>query len=497
LSTKPLSKRTKIVCTIGPASENEDTLKGMIEAGMDVVRLNFSHGTYESHAAIIARVRHLSEESKRPIAIMGDLRGPRIRIGEIAGGSVELADGQPYILTTRQIVGDARQAMVSYPGLPGDLSVGNRLLIDDGDIELAVERIEGPDIYCRVRDGGPLLSYKGINLPGISLQLKSPTEKDVQDVHFAVEQQLDFLALSFVQSADDVCRLKTLLAGLGAAIPVIAKIEKGGALSDLDAIIAEAYGIMVARGDLALEMSMAEVPIAQKTIISRCRALAVPVITATQMLESMVHEPRPTRAEASDVANAVLDGTDALMLSAETATGQHPVQAVATMAAIAARAEEAWRAGQVVCRQELPPQHSIDDTISYLSCLAARNLGAAAIFTHTVSGATARRVCRHRPMVPIIALTPEQSTLRRLSLSWGVRPFPVPKMEDTAEMGRVALAMAQQLGLAGPGEPIVITSGIPLGIPGSTNLLKVQIIPPADDRPLCNFPSEPPRHQVN
>jgi pyruvate kinase len=468
-------KRTKIVCTIGPASEEPETLKGMIAAGMDVARLNFSHGSYESHAAVIARLRRLSRELERPIAIMGDLRGPRIRIGEMKPG-VELAQGQPYVLTTREITGDEQQAPVSYTGLPGDLSVGDVLLIDDGDIELVVERIAAPDIYCCVRDGGPLVSHKGINLPGISLSLHALTEKDLQDVQFAVEQQLDFLALSFVQSADDVKRLKSVLAGAGADIPIIAKIEKSGALSDLDAIVSEAYGVMVARGDLALEMSMAEVPIAQKTIIDKCRAAAVPVITATQMLESMIEEPHPTRAEATDVANAVFDGTDALMLSAETAVGHHPVQVVSTMAAIAARAEEAWRKEEVRQKEPLLPQHSVDDTIGCLSCLAAKNLEAAAIVTHTTSGSTARRVCRHRPLTPILALTPRPATCNRLCLSWGVRPLLVPEMQGE-EIGQLALSKARELRLAGPGDLVVITAGIPLGVPGTTNTLKVQALP--------------------
>lgn len=475
-------KRTKIVCTIGPASEKPGTLRDMILAGMDVARLNFSHGSYEHHAEVVARLRGLSREMERPVAILGDLRGPRIRVGEMKPG-VELTCGQDYVLTTRKIVGDEHQAPVSYQGLPGDLSIGDLLLIDDGDIEMRVERISGPDIFCCVCDGGPLISNKGINLPGITLSLPSLTEKDLQDVQFAVEQQLDFLALSFVQSAADVRGLRATLGKAGADIPIIAKIEKRSALSDLEAIICEAYGVMIARGDLALEMSMAEVPIAQKVIIDKCRAAATPVITATQMLESMVENPLPTRAEATDVANAVFDGTDALMLSAETAVGQYPVQTVGTMAAIAARAESAWLKGEVGRIEPLLPQQSVDDTIGYLSCLAAQNLKAAAIVTSTTSGSTARRVCRHRPLMPILALTPHRITYNRLCLSWGIRQLLVPEVQNVEDLGRLALDTICKLRLAEPGDRLVVTTGVPIGVSGTTNMLKVQTVPGESESP--------------
>jgi pyruvate kinase len=468
------TKRTKIVATIGPASRSPDVLRRVILAGLDVVRLNFSHGDYEAHAAVIECVRQLSHDLDVPVAILGDLRGPRIRVGEIEGGEVELATGKAVVLTPEPVPGTARRVSVSFPGLAGDLKPGDRLLVDDGDVELRVEKLDADgDIHCRVVEGGSLSSRRGINLPGIRVSLPSVTEKDEQDVAFAVEQGIDFLALSFVQSAADVRSLKQRLAHLGADIPVIAKIEKKGALDDIDAIIEEVYGVMIARGDLALEMSFQEVPVAQKRIIAKCRAAAVPVITATQMLESMMKETHPTRAEATDVANAVFDGTDALMLSGETAIGQYPVESIATMATIAARAEAAWLSGDVAELPDLSPGSSIDSTIAYLSHVAARHLKVAAIVTYTQSGSTARRLCRHRPHAPILALTPYPTTRRRLALSWGVWPVLSDEIHDTNEVSIYAVERAKHCGLVHTGDAVVITAGTPLGVPGNTNLLKV------------------------
>lgn len=471
-------KRTKIVATIGPASQSRDVLRRMILSGLDVVRLNFSHGDHETHASVIESVRALSDELDVPIAIMGDLRGPRIRVGEIEGDVIGLAPGQELVLTPDVVLGNTQRVSISFPGLAGDLKSGDRLLVDDGDVELQVEKLsESGEIYCRVEQGGTLSSRRGINLPGIRVSLPSVTDKDERDVAFAVEQGVDFLALSFVQSAADVRHLKQLLTGLDADIPVIAKIEKGSALNDIDAIIEEAYGVMVARGDLALEMSFQEVPVAQKRIIAICRAAGVPVITATQMLESMMTETHPTRAEATDVANAIFDGTDALMLSGETAIGQHPIESVATMATIAIRAEAAWLSGEVTEPPNLSPAPSADSTIAYLSHMAARQLEAAAIVTYTQSGSTARRVCRHRPWVPILALTPEPAIRRRLALSWGVWPFLSEKIYDVTEVSDHAVEHAQRCGLAQPGDDLIITAGTPFGVPGNTNLLKVERVP--------------------
>lgn len=469
------SKRTKIVATVGPASQSRDVLRRMILAGLDVVRLNFSHGDYESHAAVIKHVRELSHELDVPVAVLGDLRGPRIRVGEIEGGTINLALGQRLVLTPGPVLGNTRRVSISFSGLAGDLKVGERLLVDDGGVELQVERLEtSGDIHCSVVKGGDLSSRRGINLPGIRVSLPSVTEKDERDVAFAVEQGIDFLALSFVQSAADVRSLKALLTRQGTDIPVIAKIEKKGALDDIDTIIEEAYGVMVARGDLALEMSFQEVPVAQKRIIAKCRVAAVPVITATQMLESMMTETHPTRAEATDVANAVFDGTDALMLSGETAVGQYPVESVATMATIAARAEAAWLKHEVAELPELPPASSIGSTIAFLSHVAARHLKVAAVVTYTQSGSTARRVCRHRPRVPILALTSQPAIRRQLALSWGVWPVISGEIRNVAEVSAHAIEQVRRCELARPGDTIVITAGTPFGVPGNTNLLKVE-----------------------
>lgn len=450
----------------------------MILAGLDVVRLNFSHGDQSAHISMIQRVRDLSHELDVPVAILGDLRGPRIRVGEIEGGTIDLTAGQELLLTPEPLLGNPQRVSVSFPGLAGDLKPADLLLVDDGDVKLEVIRLEANgNIQCRVIEGGTLSSRRGINLPGIHVSLPALTEKDERDVAFAVEQGLDFLALSFVQSADDVRSLKALLARLGGEIPIIAKIEKEGALDDIDAIIQEAYGVMIARGDLALEMSFQEVPVAQKRIIAKCRSAAAPVITATQMLESMMTDTHPTRAEATDVANAIFDGTDALMLSGETAIGKHPIESVATMATIAARAEAAWLRHEVAGLPDLPPASSIDSTIAYLSHVAARHLKVATIVTYTQSGTTARRVCRHRPDAPILALTPEPVTRRRLALSWGVWPVLGKEIQDVDQVIEYAVEQTRRCGLAQAGDAIVITAGLPLGVCGNTNLLKVEQVP--------------------
>jgi pyruvate kinase len=468
-------KRTKIVATVGPASCEPDVLRRMILAGMDVARLNFSHGDHDSHAAVIHHVRELSDQLGVPVAILGDLRGPRVRVGEIQGGHVCLTTGRTITLTPETVTGDTQRMSISFTGLAADLKPGDTLLIDDGDVVLAVQEISSNrDIRCTIVEGGAVSSRRGINLPGIHVSLPSLTDKDKEDVSFAVEQGIDFLALSFVQSADDVSGLNELLRERGADIAVIAKIEKKGALDDIDAVIREAYGVMVARGDLALEMSFQEVPVAQKRIIARCRAAASPVITATQMLESMIERDHPTRAEATDVANAVFDGTDALMLSGETAMGRYPVESVATMATIAARAEAAWVNGEVPRPAELAAPCDVDSTIARLGHVAACDLRASAIVTYTQSGSTARRLCRHRPPAPILALTPCAITRWRLALSWGVAPVLCDPIHDLSQVSNRAIKEAQRSGLGHPGDSVVVMAGSPLGVPGSTNLLKVE-----------------------
>lgn len=450
-------------------------MRKMILAGLDVVRFNFSHSTPEYLDPLVKTVRKLSDELNVPIAILGDLRGPRIRVGEIEGGTVFLATGQTIVLTPQTVVGNSERISISFPHLARDVKIGSRLLLDDGDIELIVEKIDDSgEITGFVNQGGMLSSNRGVNLPGQRVSLPAVTQKDLADVDFAIEHGFDFLALSFVQSADDVRRLKDYLVQKGAAIPIIAKIEKQGGLDDIETIVQEAYGIMVARGDLALEMSIQEVPVAQKQIIDICRQTATPVITATQMLESMVHQNKPTRAEATDVANAILDGTDALMLSGETAIGKHPVQTVATMSAIAIRTETAWLKGELTGPVAIKSPKEIDAAVAHASHLVAEFLNARAIITYTTTGSTALRVARYRSPVPILALSSYPATRCRLALSWGVESALVEKMERTADMVKVALQQVQSCYMGVPGDIVVITAGTPYGIGGRTNLLKVE-----------------------
>ncbi len=468
-------KRTKIVATLGPASSDRTTLKAMIEAGLNVVRLNFSHGTQESHAEVIQMVRTLSAETGQAVAIIGDLRGPRIRVGEIEEGQVLLETDQRFTLTPEDCLGNAEKATVSYGKLARDLKPDDHLLLDDGNIHLRVARLTPDDkIECVVVHGGLLSSRRGLNTPGIYLSLPAITQKDLHDIDFAIQQEIDFLALSFVQASSDIQTLKTILAAKSSDIPVIAKIEMSEAVENIENIVTEADGIMVARGDMALEMSFQEIPIAQKRIIAICRQQAVPVITATQMLESMVQANKPTRAEVTDVANAVFDGTDALMLSGETAIGQYPVETVQTMSRIALRAEQAWIDQEVVHLPEIPLRETVGDIISYNSQVAAQNLNVAAIVTYTRSGGTARRTSRFRPRAPIVVLTPKTKTRNQLALSWGVTTVLVDNMLETDSMTQHAVKITRSLGIAQPGEHIIITAGNPSGPPGNTNLLTIE-----------------------
>jgi pyruvate kinase len=471
-------KRTKIVATLGPASANEEVVRQMILAGLDVVRINFSHSPAGWIDSVLALVRGLSEELNVPVAIMGDLRGPRIRVGEIEGGSIELKAGQKIILTPQPVVGNKDQISVSFSQLAGDVRVNNLILLDDGNLELKVEEIKGDgSVLCRVIQGGWLSSHRGVNLPGLRVSLPSITKKDFADIDFAIEHKFDFLALSFVQSADDVRQLNTYLASEGATIPVIAKIEKKGALDDIEAIVREAYGVMVARGDLALEMSIQDVPIAQKRIIAVCRQAAVPVITATQMMESMIEQHKPTRAEATDVANAIMDGTDALMLSGETAIGKYPAETIAVMSAIAARTEQAWLSAELPNPPALAAYHDIDANIAYAGHLVAQATTAKAIVIYTTTGDTARRVACHRPTIPLLALTSHSENRRRLALTWGVESELTENILNTKHMVELAFEHTLHYGLAAPGDIIVITAGTPYGVAGRTNMLKVEQIP--------------------
>ena len=471
-------KRAKIVATLGPASDSEQVLRDMIRAGLNVVRINFSHAKPEATLATIGRVRAAADALGVPIALMGDLRGPRIRVGEMKDGQIEIPTGGSVVLTAEPVIGTPGRISVSFAGLAGDVRLGERVLLDDGNLILAVEAVNAAgEISCLVTRGGTLSSRRGINLPGQRVSLPALTEKDLIDVDFAVAHGLDFLALSFVQCAADIRLLKEQLKERNADIPIIAKIETKAALDDIEEIADEAFGVMVARGDLALELSAQDVPIAQKRIIAACRRRARPVITATQMLESMTNSPKPTRAEAADVANAVFDGTDALMLSGESAIGKYPVEAIATMSAIAHRAEQAWMNGEIPPPPDLPLSGSMEDVVAHAATMMSQSLRTSATVAYTMSGSTPRRVASHRPPSPILALCTDPAIRRRLALTWGVESALVERIRGTAHMAKLACEHSvANLGLC-PGDLITIVAGTPYHISGTTNLIKIEKIP--------------------
>ncbi len=469
-----LAQRTRIVCTLGPSTDSDEMVRGLIRAGMDVARLNFSHGDHATHAARIERVRRIAIEEGATIALLGDLQGPKIRIGMLTNTPVMLADGATFTLTTRVVEGNSEIASIDLPELPHAASPGNRILIDDGAIELRVISKTETDVVTQVVEGGELKSRKGVNLPNVPLQLSALTAKDRVDAMFAIEQELDYLALSFVRRADDVRELKRLLAERDAFIPIIAKIEKPEALEQIDEIIQVSDGVMVARGDLGVETPPEQVPIYQKTIIRKANAVGKPVITATQMLESMINNLRPTRAEASDVANAILDGTDAVMLSGETAAGKYPVQAAEMMARIAQVTEERVRY-RGAPRENHSASVSITDVIGNAVSDIAKQLNAKLIVALTSSGHTARMISRHRAQTPILAVTSNPRTQRRLALVWGVRSALLSHATSADAIIAESLASAMELGLIEQGQVAVITAGVPAGIAGRTNMIQVRI----------------------
>jgi pyruvate kinase len=467
--------RTKIVCTIGPSSASPETLERLVDAGMDVARLNFSHGTHAEHAPVIASLRRLAERKGRPIAVLQDLAGLKIRIGEIAAGPVRLAAGAPFTLTTRAVPGDAREVSVSWPDLPRSVRPGDRVLLCDGEIELVAEEVGATDIRCRVVAGGALSSHKGISLPTATVTAAGLTAKDREDLAFGIAQGIDYVALSFVRAAEDVREARAFVAGRGADVPIIAKIEKHEALASIDAILAEADGLMVARGDLGVETPLEHVPLLQKMLIEKANRAGKPVITATQMLLSMVESPRPTRAEVGDVANAILDGTDAVMLSEETASGRYPAEAAATMRRIAEDTETAFPFEQWMRRFEDRSVQALPEAVAGAACELAEHIGARVIVAWTESGATARLVAKHRPRSPILALSTVSATARRLALVWGVIPVLTEAADSADAMLAAAPAHAVAAGLLRPGEKVVITAGIPMGVAGSTNLIKAAV----------------------
>jgi pyruvate kinase len=467
-------RRTKIICTIGPNTSSPSMIRELLQAGMDVARINFSHGTHKEHTSYIKTLRQAAKQAGVPLAIMQDLPGPKNRTGKLKRGSIELKENADIILTTKEILGDENRVSVGLPYLPSVVKPGDMIFLDDGAIELKVSATSKTEVSCRVVTGGKLGEDKGINIPGTTWDTSTITDNDWDHIAFGLRHNVDFIALSFIREANDVIKVKKFLQKRKKTTALIAKIERSEALDNLDEILEAADGAMVARGDLGIEIPIQRVPIAQKEIIQKCNHLGKPVIVATQILESMVNAPRPTRAEVTDVANAIFDGTDALMLSEETAVGSYPIEAVSMMAQIALEAERALPYEEIMINKGKYLQPQTGDAISYAACHTAYQLGAAAIIAFTSSGSTARRVAKYRPKVPILAITPSQVTQRQLSLSWGVRAFQIPEPSKIAMLFARGARVAKRTGLAKDGDLVVITGGVPIGVSGSTNLLKVE-----------------------
>ena len=472
-------RKTKIICTLGPSSSDESTLREMMRLGMNVCRFNFSHGTHEEHREKLSTVKRLREELKLPVATLLDTKGPEIRLRDFDGGSAVLAAGDRFTSTTREVMGDAAIGSITYAGLPGDVTAGSRILIDDGLVELVVESIQDTDIHCTVKNGGKISNHKGINVPGVSLSIPYLSEADKADLLFGIREGFDFVAASFVRSAQDVLAIKDFLGENGGRhIKIISKIENAEGVQNLDEILAVSGGIMVARGDLGVEVDMQEIPVLQKMMIRKCYTAGKVVITATQMLESMSTHPRPTRAEVNDVANAIYDGTSAIMLSGETAAGQYPLEALKTMATVAERTERDINYQARFRRRDSGPVTSnITDAISHATCTTALDIGAAAIIPISKSGRTARMVSKYRCSIPIIGCTTDEVTYRQLAITWGVIPVMCPEQPDTDTLFTAAVQSAlEQSHILQDGDLVVLTAGLPLGVSGTTNLLKVQTV---------------------
>lgn len=470
-------RNTKIVCTIGPTSDSPEMLTKLLQCGANVLRLNFSHGDHHEHGRRIALIKKLREELGVPAPIMLDTKGPEIRLGKFKDGSVELCEGQMFTIATDDVLGDEVRTSISYKGIVDDVAIGSKILIADGLVELKVERISGNEVECVVVNGGEIGNNKGVNLPGARVKLPAITGKDVEDIKFGIENGIDYIATSFVRKASDVLELRSLLERYdGRHVQIIAKIENREGLNNVDSIIEVSDGIMVARGDLGVEIPTEEVPVAQKMIISKCINAGKIVITATQMLDSMIRNPRPTRAEASDVANAIYDGTDAVMLSGETAIGKYPLESLLTMARIAEKVDDSINYEHYFQRLRGTRTATVTNAISYATCSIAHGLHAAVILTATESGHTARMMSKHRTDPPIVATTVCQRTYRQLALVWGVNSYMVPVMDNTDQMFEQSVRIAVQARIIKEGDLVVITAGLPIGVSGTTNLIKVHTV---------------------
>lgn len=472
-----MTRRAKIVCTLGPATATAERIQALVEAGMDIARLNFSHGTRADHARACQLVRAAAAACGRTVGVLADLQGPKIRLGRFAAGPVEWQTGDRVVITTEQVPGDRGRVSTTYPQLPADVRAGDQMLVDDGNVALVVRAVRDCDVECDVVDGGTVSDAKGISLPGVTLSAPAVSTKDVDDLRFALGLPVDLVALSFVRSPDDIGPVHQVMAEVGVRRPVIAKLEKPEAVDRLAEIVRAFDGMMIARGDLGVEVPLDRVPVVQKRAVHACRENAKPVIVATQMLESMISEPRPTRAEASDVANAVLDGADALMLSGETSVGAYPVQAVGTMARIIATVEAA---GLGVPELRDPPTTQ-GGAIALAAKEVAELLHASALAGFTTTGEAVRRLSRHHPALPLLAFTPDPSVKDQLALAWGVEAFLVPVVKHTDEMVRQVDAAMLEQGRGRKGDLVVIVAGSPPGTPGSTNLLRVHRLGDQDD----------------
>ncbi len=468
--------KTKIVCTLGPSSNSEDMIEKMIKAGMNVARLNFSHGIHEEHAEVIARIKEVRKRLGVPLAIMLDTKGPEIRLGKFDGGSAVLEAGASFTLTTEDIVGDSSRGQITYKRLPEQLSRGMTVLLDDGNIELQVEETTAAEIRCTVMNSGIIKNGKGVNVPGVHIDMPHLSERDKSDLLFGIEHQVDFIAASFIRSKEDVIGMRKFMDYNGGhRIKIISKIENLEGVENFSSILAHSDGIMVARGDMGVEVNFERLPGIQKRFIKECYQSGKMVITATQMLESMIEHPNPTRAEISDVANAVFDGTSAVMLSGETAIGKYPLRAVKAMAKIAEQAEgDALEMGAYSGMNYEIDFEDITNAVCDAACTTARDMKAKAIITVTKTGRSARRMSKFRPIQPIVASTPSELTFHQLALSWGVYPVLALQQENLDDLFRHAIDCAKMIDLVANGDRVVIAAGVPVGVPGNTNLLKVE-----------------------
>ncbi len=470
-------RKTKIVCTMGPSTMDEYVLKRLIEEGMDVARFNFSHGTHEEQKVRMDMVKKLRKECGKHIALLLDTKGPEIRTRDFEGGKVEIEAGQTFTLTTRDIVGDNTISSITYKDLAKDVEIGTKILIDDGLIELKVKDIIDEDLVCEVINGGFVSNHKGINVPGVHLNMPYMSQKDIDDILFGIEQDVDFIAASFVRSAKDVLEIRKLLDENGGKnINIISKIENAEGVKHIDDIIYVSDGIMVARGDMGVEIPGEEVPVIQKMIIRKVYNAGKQVITATQMLDSMMKNPRPTRAETTDVANAIYDGTSAIMLSGETAAGLYPIESVQTMVRIAERTEEDINYRGRFFQIERRANNNVTDAVCHATCTTAIDLNASAVVTVTKSGTSARNISKYRPVCPIIAGTTSDKVCRQLNMSWGVVPVHLEEKNEIFELFDHAVESAKNNGLLKSGETVVVTAGVPLGVSGNTNMIKVQVV---------------------